>query len=331
LKKLIPALLASCVLAFGAASPARAIVGGALDAVPPDSPANRIDPNTVTSPWGGVGSLSVFKQGTSNLLGTYTATAIGSWYVITAAHTVFNVAPADIRFNLNFGSDLSNQIGASAVYIHPDYAGFIRDPVTGVVHDDLAIIRLSAPLPAGVPVYEIQRSLVPAHTVATLVGYGASGDGVNGVTTGGSATVKRVGKNALDLAYRDNGGGSGFEVYVFDFDGPDATSNRIGGTTLGNAIEAALAGGDSGSPAFVPGAAGSWRIVGVNTFVGPEAPANQKFGGYGGGILLYSYAPWIDGVITSPVPEPAAWMQLAAGVLVVGSAVALRRRSRRPN
>jgi len=321
----LPVVLSMCcAFVLGAAGPARAIVGGA----PPDSPANRVDPNTTASPWAGVGSLSVFQAGSTTLRGTYTASAIGSWYIITAAHTVYKVAPADIRFNLNFGSDLSSQITASAVFVHPDYAGFVPDPVTGVVHDDLAIIRLSVPLPAGVPVYEIQRSLVSAHSVVTLVGYGASGDGVGGVTVGGSSSVKRVGRNALDAAYRDNGGGNAFEVYAFDFDGPDATTNRIGGLTLGNDVEATLAGGDSGSPAFIPGPAGSWLLAGVNIFVGPEAPANQKFGGYGGGILLYSYAPWIDSVIASPVPEAATWLQLVAGILVVGTVAARSRANR---
>ncbi len=122
---------------------------------------------------------------------------------------------------------------AAAVFVHPDYAGFVPDPRTGVVHDDLAIVRSSSPLPFGVPVHEIGRSLVPAHTVVMLVGYGASGDGVNGVTATGSSSVKRVGNNTLDAAFPDNGGG----------------------------------------------------------------------------VLLYSYAPWIDSVVTSTIPASAAWLQ----------------------
>jgi hypothetical protein len=89
------------------------------------------------------------------------------------------------------------------------------------------------------------------------------------------------------------------EVYVFDFDGPEGSINRLGGATLGNHIEATLASGDSGSPALVPGPQGSWQLVGVNTFVVPGSGNQQRFGGLGGGILLYPYASWVDSVLAA--------------------------------
>ena len=284
-------------LGMSLSGPCRAIIGGALDGSPPDSPANRVDDNTTHSPWAGVGSLSVQIGPLRERQGTYTASAIDVRHVITAAHVVAGRDVADVRFNLNYGADLSHRIGAEAIHVHPDYAGFRPDSRSGMVHDDLAIVRLEAALPFGVPLYAIRRNPIRAHTVITLVGYGAGGDGVNGTSVSPSPSVKRVGRNVIDAAFRDNGGGESLEVYLFDFDGPDASTNRLGGATLGNAAEATVAGGDSGSPALVPGPHGSWLLIGVNTFVAPQSALNQRFGGLGGGILLYPYAAWVDSVL----------------------------------
>ncbi len=284
-------------LALGStlAEPCRAIIGGAADATPPDSPAQRVDPNTTTSPWAGIGSLSVALAGSKE--GTYTASALDARHVLTAAHVVSGRDPADVHFNLNYGADLSHRIEAETIVVHPDYAGFKPDARSGVVHDDLAIVRLGEPLPFGVPFYAIRRQAVRLRTVITLVGYGASGTGASGRSIGGSPSVKRVGRNVIDAAFQDNGGGDFPEVYVFDFDGPDASTNRLGGGSLGNHIEATVAGGDSGSPALVPGAQRRWQLVGVNTFIAPRSELNQRFGGLGGGVLLYPYVGWVDSVL----------------------------------
>lgn len=306
-------------------TPAGAIIVGA----PPDSPAAHVDPNSTSSPWAGVGSLTVLRPGTGSVEGLFTATVIDPHHVLTAAHVVAGKEAGRIRFNLNFGGNLSHQIGASAVFVHPSFSGL---KTSGITHDDIAVVRLASPIPNGVPIYQLERGSLVASTTATLVGYGSTGDGINGVTGGGSATVKRVGRNNLDAFFADDGGSGRLEIYVFDFDGPDASSNKIGpatpqNLTLGNAVEVTVAGGDSGSPAFVPGPAGTWRIAGVNTFVSPEAPFNQQFGGLGGGVLVSGYGDWIDAVIAAPIPEPAVWLQLGMGCGLLGLLNLRRRRS----
>jgi hypothetical protein len=282
---------------------AEAILGGTVDLDPHDSPERRVDPNTRTSPWSGVGSLTVSDAATGEPRGTYTAAAIDAFHVLTAAHVVHGRAPEQIRFNLNFGGDLTHRIAADTIHVHPDYAGFRPDPGTGLVHDDLAVVRLASSLPFGVALYRIYPQPLPLRTVVTLVGYGAAGDGVAGVTVPGHPGVKRVGRNVLDRVVRANGGRGAFEIYLFDFDGSDATTNRMGGLSLGNDVEASLAGGDSGSPALVPGPQGAWWIVGVNTFVGPRGAGQGRFGSIGGGTLLYGYLPWIESILGS---APAA-------------------------
>ncbi len=61
----------------------KAIIAGDPNATPPDSPANRVDPNTPDSRFAGVGSLRV-NTATDGFI--CTATAISPNHVLTAAH-----------------------------------------------------------------------------------------------------------------------------------------------------------------------------------------------------------------------------------------------------
>jgi hypothetical protein len=278
------------------------IVAGA----PPDSPANRVDPNLATSPFSGVGSLQI-----STRRGTYicTATAIDETHVLTAGHCIDlnNDGRSDkkdgiksINFNLNLDTDSSIDltVRAASWTPHPDFTGFNRPSV----NDDLAVITLGASLPTGVPKYALSSTPMEANTTHLyLVGYGRSGDGISGYTTDASWTVKRKGENMVDAFYiqDDTGQPSANEVFRFDFDGPSG-SGSMGGPTLGNDRETTLGGGDSGGPSFVlidpsqPGLAASYELVGVNTFTqGFNAP---KFGSQGGGINIVPYRDWILGV-----------------------------------
>lgn len=285
---------------------ANAIVGG------------TVDPNTATSPWAGVGSLSVNG-------GTYTATAIGSRFILTAAHVVDGASAQNVNFNLNAGGDLSQSIKASAIHVYPDYHGFSPSATDGLVHNDLAVIELSADLPTGVPIYSLFADILETHPTITMVGYGSSGDGLNGATTSGSASVKRVGENQVDKFFTGENGNA--DMYMFDFDGPTSATNVMGGGAL--AKEAQFGGGDSGSPTFVQ-SNGVWQIFGVNTYVATMTAGADyyKFGALGGGTLTSAYAGWIQGIISAPqevvaapVPEPASIeMLLSGGVLLLWAA-----------
>lgn len=287
------ALLAS----IGYPLSANAIIGG------------QIDPNTVTSPWAGVGSLSVVNGG------TFTATAIGSRFILTAAHVVDGVSAQNVNFNLNFGGNTSQSIKASAIHVHPDYHGFIPSSTDGLVHNDLAVIELSSDLPTGLPIYTLLTGIPVTSPTITMVGYGMSGDGVNGATISGSANVKRVGVNQVDRLF--NGANGNADMYMFDFDGPTSATNVMGGGALAN--EAQLGGGDSGSPAFVQNN-GVWQILGVNTYVATTVAGADyyKFGALGGGTLTPAYAGWIQDIVATPVPESAPIkMLLSGGVLML--------------
>lgn len=273
-------LVLAMMLLFAHNLPAHALLAG----VAPDSPAQRVDPNTTSSPWTGVGSLSVNG-------GTFSAVVIGSRHILTAAHVVNGVAPDKIMFNLNYGANLSHRIPAKAVFVHPDYTGFNKKDIT---RDDIAVVQLSEAVPEGVAIYGLNTAPPMPGMTLTLVGYGSSGNGVEGVTVGGNPTVKRTGKNNVDAVVPDDEGSKRLEVYLYDFDGPEGTPHPGDGSTLGNGIETTVGGGDSGSPAFIE-SDGHWLLAGINTFqLGATAP---KFGSGGGGMLVSTYAEWIHSVL----------------------------------
>lgn len=270
------------------AQAAFAIVAGDPARQPADSPQARIVANAAGSPWSGVGRLDTGGK-------NYTATVIGPRHILTAAHAVNHAKPENLSFYLYLGGNEPHRVGASAIFIHPDYHGF-KPAADGLVHDDLAIIELSEMVPFGVAIYPLHLQPLVAGTPLILVGYGLSGDGVRGIAAGsGIDHVKRIGGNAADKLLPDDGGSGAAEIFQFDFDGPDASTNFLGGATLGNVIETTLGDGDSGSPAFVR-VDGQWRLAGVNSFVttfGGGPTRLGVFGTGGGGMLLSAYAGWI--------------------------------------
>lgn len=298
----IIALLA--VSALFSVLPAHALVGGATDA------------NLTSSPWAGVGAVSVNG-------GTFSGTLVGNRYVLTAAHVVGGVSPGKVSFVLNAGAG-SQAYAAESITVFPGFTG-TKAGADGVWHDDLALIRLVTPVDASVPVYGLYGGVM-ASEIVTLVGYGGGGDGKNGVTSGAKATIKRVGQNKIDKLLADDDGGSAQEIFVFDFDGPNATSNVFGepveaNLTLGETIEAQYAGGDSGSPVFVNDK-GVWKIAGIAAFNGRtslSSASSVKFGSIGGGTVVASYIPWIEATVASPIPEPSAWLMMLVGVGLIGA------------
>lgn len=287
--------------------PVHALVGGA------------IDPNSANSPWAGVGAVSVNG-------GTFSGALISSQYVLTAAHVVGGQTstPGNVSFTLNAGRAASHVIVAESIAVFPGFTGTTPGS-DGVWHDDLALIRLATPVDSSVSIYGLYNGALDGK-ILTLVGYGGSGDGKNGVTNSASASAKRIGQNRVDVLHKDDDGGTSSEVFMFDFDGSDATSNVFGkpiprNLTLGADIEAQFAGGDSGSPVFVK-AGDAWQIAGIATFNGNTARSsgsNVLFGSIGGGTVVGPYLPWITSTLATPVPEPHAWLMLLVGMGLVGT------------
>ncbi|NER29848.1 MAG: hypothetical protein F6J89_20070, partial [Symploca sp. SIO1C4] len=201
---------------------------------------------------------------------------------------------------LNLGQDFSHVITASSLSIHPQYTGFANPSF----NDDLAIIHLSQSLPPEVPIYVLDNQPPLVGETITIVGYGLTGDGIDGYLPGtASFTQKRVGQNSVDfLGLDDEEPSSNIEeLFGFDFDGEDPSTNLLGGLTLGNAIETTFGPGDSGGPSFITRGE-SLSLFGINTFTSnPIGIKPGSFGSSGGGIILSSYWDWINSVTTEAI------------------------------
>lgn len=276
---------------------------------------STIDPNTTSSDFAGVGSLSIStSQGTFRCSGA----AISGRHVLTAAHCLDpddNGAADTVSsavFNLNFGGNITHALTAVSIDMHPDFTGFDNG-----IHDDIAILTLGEDVPTGLPIYDLTTTQVPTGEEITMVGYGRTGS-PGGYVGGASLITKRVGNNVYDSFFFDDEGSGEREVFLFDFDDPNSA------TDPGVVNESTTGPGDSGGPSFIDDGAGGWLLFGVNTFTSGSAPA---YGSSGGGMLVSTYNEWITSIVnpaSAVIPAPAPITILFAGLGVL----ALRRRHR---
>jgi secreted trypsin-like serine protease len=251
----------------------------------PDTVTNRV--TLANNPkFGGVGSISV----------NCTGAAISSNHVLSAAHC-FNPNSPNVNFTLNSVS----------------YSGVVSIfPGAKFPFDDVAVITLSQSLPNTTPIYELLRQPVALGSKFEFVGFGNSGDGVNGSSGSFDPNVKRFGANTADFFYSENEARVGSfsltnrtALIGFDFDGTDANTNIIGGLTIGNLQESTYGGGDSGAPNFID-VNGTLKIAGVSTGVlgvtTPNGTFSNPFFGSGGIFTdVSSFAGYIDSIVM-PVP-----------------------------
>jgi hypothetical protein len=351
LTKLVMMALTAVMAATTGAAQATIVSGGTLTPLitagaPPDSPAAHVDPNTVDSRFSGVVSINIRYGGQSFIC---SGSLVGARQVVSAGHCVDTDGNGTLIDLTQPGNDVrvvfNNQQPGGAIYtavgvsMHQDYEGFGNCPagVAGFcVNDDIAMITLGADAPATATIYKIASSPLLAGTHIIMAGYGRSGDGINGYTTGPDFRIKRSGENYTDLFDGDdeNGWGGANEVWYADFDGLgiDTFCDLFGACSpiLANNRESGIGGGDSGGPSFVD-KDGELFLVGNNTFGGTFTGFKEgAFGTYFGGMVLSGYTDYLTSSsggniqFANLVPEPAGIALFGLGALGLLGA---RRRS----
>ena len=354
LKKIAGSVIAAG-LVFGMGSAHASIAGSSGATIspmitagaPPDSPANRVDPNVATSKFSGVVSINIRYDGQSFIC---SGALVGKRSVVSAGHCVdtngngsfvdLNKPGTDVRvvFNATSSGAGAAIVTATKVAVQQDYKGFGNCPA-GVdsfcVNDDVAVITLGADAPASAKIYKVAVNPLNTGTHITMAGYGTSGDGVNGYYVSPEFRTKRSGENYVDLFDADDE--QGFtgqrEVYYADFDGQgqDTFCDGFGVCTpvLPNDREAGIGGGDSGGPSFVE-MYGELMLVANNTFSGTFAGQTPgTFGTYFGGIIMGAYKDFLHdatGGDIAFVPEPTSIALLGLGGLMFGAS---RRRKQK--
>jgi len=282
----------------------------------------------------GVAQLATLDTGaglcTSSLL-------TGGLYLLTAAHCIADETGKfeTTRFN-NTAAIFNLSSGSASVpivdfFIHPDYNGNLQRG------NDIALVKLGELAPAEAQQYDLYRDTDEVNQIFTVLGYGLTGTGNQGVTEDSVSGVKLIGQNrfeALGDIFQPfiSSSEQDFTVIpgsqlVFDFDNGQPENDFLGvhfginDTGLG-IQEVNIAPGDSGGPSFIGNlivGITSWhlsdavvlpdgtvvprfpdgKIADIKPGSNPFQPTNpnSSFGEWANVARVSSYTSFIDNVV----------------------------------
>ncbi|QZZ20386.1 trypsin-like serine protease [Leptothermofonsia sichuanensis E412] len=282
----------------------------------------------------GVVSLEgdVFSDGTSIPFCTGSLLK-GGLHILTAAHCLTEdtnqISPGLINqpffatFNLASGV---TQVPILDLFIFQGWDGTLTNG------NDIAILSLLEPAPSEAEQYDIYRETNELGQIFTKVGYGRTGNGIDGETTT-NGLVAYFGQNQFEgteadlvnLLISPPTNPAPFSQLLFDFDSGFRSNNLLGSLGLG-INEVNTASGDSGGPAFIDN-----RIAGITSYgVGGfglllatdiDELTNSTFGELSGETRVSTYASFVDGVLlgniaasaqnTAAIPEPSTILGMA--------------------
>ncbi|MEM4408308.1 MAG: hypothetical protein QXI19_06155, partial [Candidatus Caldarchaeum sp.] len=228
------------------------------------------------------------------------AVAIDPFWIVTARHASF--------------------FGDTEGRFQPDgYPVFSSVQIVRHPTDDVALVRLSQPLPGWFSLYTGSSEV---GSIASVVGYGVRGRqvGDDWDYDWGTEGTKRRGQNRVTLAqFLDLGSVRGWFL-ISDFDGRGVDSLGDGGPVT---EESTLGPGDSGGGLMIR-VGSEWQVAGVHSWVGSVGggPQPPRYGSVFGSLQLRPYGSWIRGII--PERRFAESFSLVRGIPAGGGLQDLR-------
>jgi fibronectin-binding autotransporter adhesin len=262
-------------------------------------------------------NLGAVGSGNNILVGS--GTLIAPDWVLTAAHVVTQntgsfptFAPSSITFGQGASQAFPAGDTAQSVAVESGWAYVAQEG------NDLALVQLSAPVTTAVPTTLYTSGLgTEIGQTATIIGYGNTGNGINGAVANTYGTRRAV-QNVVDaFGGQTTTNGSGQQVpftafssnlMLTDFDSPTDPTKSLMGSTTPLPLEGASIGGDSGGGLFFT-VGGAAYLAGVTSLVG--YPGTGLYGTYNGYTRLSVGES--TSFITSTLAVPATWQSASGG------------------
>lgn len=233
-------------------------------------------------------------------------------WVLTAAHVG---AQAGFEFRIGTGSFVTSPIyGVQQGYIDPLYN-------SSTLEHDLELVHLSSSI-SGISTVSLWGGTVDPGQLVTSVGFGYTGNGINGASAGTAGTRRGIEQTIRAVNFNSTQTGL-LPGYIADFRSPHSNTDTLASVGITpdptpRALEGSDAPGDSGGGLFT--SIGGYSNVQIGTVSYGVYLTNGKEAAYGDimGWSMYEQSDldWIKATSgVQAVPEPSAFDALGLGLL----------------